>query len=219
MTVLLLGFEPYGGRSSNPAEAIARTLDGETIGGLVVRGRVVPVRHEGLAAELARLFAEVRPQIVIGLGLWPGSAIVRIERIAVNIADFEIADNAGARICGAVEAGGPTALAATLPIRAIRARLLEAGIPSALSNGAGTFLCNALMYRTLRLAAEAVPRPSCGFLHLPHSHADLAAMMEEQARSGRPGAGRLSETPSMELAAMVRAVRLAIETAASAGRA
>ena len=210
---LVLGFEPYGGRSSNPAEAVARAMDGGTVDGVPVVGRVVPVRRDGLEDGLARIFSEHRPAIAIGLGLWPGAAVIRIERIAVNIADFEIADNAGARADARVSPGGALAIEATLPIREIRSRLLAAGIPAVLSNGAGTFLCNALMYHALSLSAGQEPPASCGFLHLPHSAAEVAAMMAEQARTGRPGAGRLSETPSMGLGTMSDAVAMAISAA------
>lgn len=104
---------------------------------------------------------------MICLGLWPGAPALRLERIAANIADFEIADNVGAIVREPLLEGGPDGYRSTLPIHAIRDRLLEAGIPAQLSGTAGQFLCNACMYHALHAGARLSPRPPCGFLHLP----------------------------------------------------
>ena len=107
-----------------------------------------------LGPRIARLIEEVRPCAVICLGLWPGTPTLRLERIAVNIADFEIPDNVGLMTRGPVVEGGTEAYLSTLPIHAIQDRLLAGGIPARLSSSAGTFLCNALMYHALRACAE-----------------------------------------------------------------
>jgi len=109
--------------------------------------------------------------------------VIRLERVAVNIADFTIPDNEGARLADDVVAPeGLTALPATLPLRAIEQALLRAGIPARLSTTAGTFLCNATMYTVLQ-AEQAAGVPS-GFVHLPHLAEQVARLCEE-VRAGR----------------------------------
>ncbi len=152
--MLLTGFEGYGGRSLNPSEQVVKRLAGTEIAGLRVVGHTLPVNYRELGPRITQLIEELRPRAVICLGLWPGSPLLRLERIAVNIADFEIPDNVGLMTRGPVVEGGPEACRTTLPIHAIQERLLAAGIPVRLSASAGTFLCNALMYHALRACAE-----------------------------------------------------------------
>ena len=163
--MLLTGFESYGGRSLNPAEQVVKRLAGTEIGGARVRGHTLPVNYVELGARIGRLIEEVRPRTVICLGLWPGTPLLRLERIAVNIADFEIPDNVGHMTRGPVVEGGAEAYRSTLPIHAIQDRLLAAGIPARLSGSAGTFLCNALMYHALRSCAAHAAASPCGFIH------------------------------------------------------
>jgi pyroglutamyl-peptidase len=210
--MLLTGFEGYGGRSVNPAEEVARRLDGATIAGALVQGRTLPVRLAEIGLRIDRLIEELRPRAVLGLGLWPGEPMLRIERIAANIADFRIADNAGLIAKAPVVEGGPAAFLSTLPIEAIRDRLLDAGIPARLSGTAGQFLCNALMYHTLRLCARRTPPPCCGFIHLPYLPEQVALL---QAAARDPAATDLhqrADLASMALDTMVEGVRLAIAT-------
>ena len=94
-TALITGFEGYGGRGRNPAGETASALDGRTIAGVRVAGRRLPVSFSRLAAGLEGLFDEVEPDIVISVGLWPGEPMIRLERIGINVADFEIPDNEG----------------------------------------------------------------------------------------------------------------------------
>ena len=138
--VLVTGFAPYGGRGRNPSAEIAAALDGRNIGGMAVIGRKLPVSLEGIGSVLGALIEEIAPRVVISLGLWPGAPLIRIERVALNLADFEIADNAG-RLASdePILGNGVTALYATLPIRKIERRMLEAGIPARISNSAGTW--------------------------------------------------------------------------------
>ena len=121
------------------------------------------------------MIEEIRPRAVICLGLWPGGPMLRIERIAVNIADFEIADNAGLNAKAQVVEGGPAGLLETLPIETSGTGCSRAGIPARLSGTAGQFLCNALIYHALRFCALRVPPPRCGLIHLPHLPGQVAA--------------------------------------------
>jgi pyroglutamyl-peptidase len=210
--MLLTGFEGYGGRSVNPAEEVVERLAGTEILGTRVTGQVLPVRYAELGPRIAQLIAEVRPRAVICLGLWPGTPVVRLERIAVNIADFEIPDNQGLLTRAPVVEGGAEAYRSTLPIHAIQDRLLAAGIPARLSASAGTFLCNALMYHALQCCAEQAPAPPCGFIHLPYLPEQVSALLLEMRDWTRLELHQRADLASMALEVQVEAVRLAIQT-------
>jgi pyroglutamyl-peptidase len=210
--MLLTGFESYGGRSLNPAEQVVKRLAGTEIGGVRVSGHTLPVNYVELGPRIARLIEEVRPRAVICLGLWPGTPLLRLERIAVNIADFEIPDNVGHMTRGPVVEGGAEAYRSTLPIHAIQDRLLAAGIPARLSGSAGTFLCNALMYQALRACAEHAPGAPCGFIHLPYMPEQVAALLLQMREWAKVELHQRADLASMALETQVGAVRLAIAT-------
>ena len=210
--MLLTGFESYGGRSLNPAEQVVKRLAGTEIAGVRVSGHTLPVTYAELAARIAGLIQEVRPRAIICLGLWPGTPLLRLERIAVNIADFEIPDNVGHVTRGPVVEGGAEAYRSTLPIHAIQNRLLAAGIPARLSGSAGTFLCNALMYYALRAGAEHAPGAPCGFIHLPYLPEQVAALLLQMREWAKVELHQRADLASMALGVQVEAVCLAIET-------
>ncbi|MBI3453659.1 MAG: pyroglutamyl-peptidase I [Rhodospirillales bacterium] len=158
-----------------------------------------------LDAALAGILAEIAPLAVVALGLAAGEPVIRLERIAVNLAAFDAPDNDGARIVERPLApGGPPALRARLDLPAIQRALLDRGIPARLSNSAGTYLCNAAMYRWLALTPRRVP---CGFVHLPHLRAEAAAKL-----SVGVGESGLMGLASMEFPTMRRAVEIVLET-------
>jgi pyroglutamyl-peptidase len=209
-TALVTGFEPYGGRSLNPSARLATALDGAQIGGLRLAGRTLPVSIQGLSERIDAWLDDLRPVVVIALGLWPGEPMIRLERYAVNLADFEIADNSGIRLSdAAVAAGDATALASTLPLRAIERALLAEGIPARLSNTAGTYLCNATLYGLLRAIRERGLDIPCGFFHLPYLPEQVAEMLSE-ARAGRLEINQRADLASMDYGVMERALRVAI---------
>jgi pyroglutamyl-peptidase len=211
-TALITGFEPYGGRRLNPSGALATALDGARLGDLVVVGRILPVVFAGLAERVAACLAQTRPSLVIALGLWPGEPTIRLERLAVNLADCTSPDNAGAlRSDEPLDSGGTAALAATLPLPAIAAALLAAGIPARLSNTAGTFLCNATLYTLLRAIEPRRERIPCGFIHLPYVPQQVAELLS----GAGTGAADRADLASMDLATMERAVRIALAVTAS----
>jgi pyroglutamyl-peptidase len=210
--MLLTGFESYGGRTINPAEQVVRRLAGRETTGIPVEGHTLPVDYVELGPRIARLIEELRPRAVICLGLWPGTPMLRLERIAVNIADFEIPDNVGLMTRGPVVEGGVEAYPSTLPIYAIQDRLLEAGIPARLSGSAGTFLCNALMYHALRACAEPAPEIPCGFIHLPYLPEQVSALFLQMREWAKIELHQRADLASMALDVQVEAVRLAIET-------
>jgi len=198
-TFLLTGFEPFGGESINPSWEVARALEGERIGEAVVVARQLPCCFGDAAARLRQLLDELQPQWVLALGQAAGRADFSIERIAINIDDARIADNAGAKpVDVPVVEGGPAAFFATLPIKAMVAGLREAGLPASISQTAGTFVCNHVFYALMH-AMQGRAGVRGGFMHLP--------LLPEQA-------ARQAGQPSMPLATMIDGVRLAIRLAA-----
>jgi pyroglutamyl-peptidase len=212
---LVTGFAAYGGRGRNPAGEAAKALDGRSIGGLAVAGRVLPVSYSSLEADLQRLMEELRPRLVISLGLWPGESMIRLERVGINVADFEIPDNEGAFMTDMpVSGNGPVAMAGTLPLRGIEAALLDSGIPVRISSTAGTFLCNATLYSTLRHADRLSPRPLAGFVHLPYLPEQVADIVRRVRKSRSLELAQRADIASMDFATMVRALTITIEASA-----
>jgi len=190
-----------------------RALDGRNIGGADVVGRALPVAIASIKTNIAMLLDEISPCAVISLGLWPGEPMIRLERIGINIADFEIPDNEGA-ICRDIEisGNGTPARMASLPIRKIEQALLAAGIPVRLSSTAGTFLCNACLYGFL----EAIDRRSryipCGFIHLPYTPEQVAQLVADIGNGKVLEQHQRADLVSMELSRTIRAVEIAIGT-------
>ncbi len=216
--MLITGFEGYGGRGINPSQEIVRALDGTTIGGATVVGRVLPVEHAPLRRAVRDLVEELRPPGVICLGLWPGEPVIRLERLAVNLHDFEIPDNVGERLEGEIVPGAVAARMATLPVGEIRDRLLAAGIPARLSSSAGNFLCNAVLYHVLTALEEVGHAVPCGFVHVPYLPRQVAELIAAEREAGRLELHQRADLASMSLDLMVEAVRVAVETTLESAR-
>ena len=187
--ILITGFDPFGGEKVNPAwEAVKRLPD--RIGELDVYKMEIPTVF-GLAAERVLTRAEeVCPDVILCIGQAGGRSAVTPERIAVNIRDGKIADNAGNRPVGEfVVPDGPAAYFATVPVREIAAAICAAGLPGQVSNSAGAFVCNDTLY--LLLHHYAGTDVKVGFVHVP--------WLPEQG------------SPSMILEDTVRALTAAIE--------
>jgi pyroglutamyl-peptidase len=197
-TVLVTGFEPFAGASVNPSAEVAKRLDGRRLGGAEIRAAVLPVNHLRAAAAVAALLDTHDPAAVVHLGLAGERAQVALERIAVNLMDFAIPDDAGwqARDEPCV-AGGPAAYFSTLPLRAMLEAVHASGVLAYLSETAGTYLCNFTMYTTLHALARRPAPPPAGFIHLPQ--------LPSMVAPGDPGA------PSMDLGLMLRGVEAALE--------
>ncbi|MGI3211497.1 hypothetical protein ACROSR_10320 [Roseovarius tibetensis] len=210
--MLLVGFDAYGGRGINPAAEICRSLDGKTVAGTKIRSVVLPVRFDGMIARLDTLIDQHSPSALICVGLWPGEAMIRLERFGVNLNDFEIPDNDGAIERGPIEPEGPTARCATLPLEQIRETLLAAGIPARLSSSAGNFLCNAILYSALGLLERRGAALPCGFIHLPYMPEQVAGLLTELRDGQSLELHQRADLASMPLDLSARAVRMAIET-------
>jgi len=195
--IVVTGFEAFGGHPSNPSEEIAKAVDGRTIDGHTVRAAILPVHHAEAARAAARLLSEHEPVAVLHVGLAAGRARLALERVAVNVMDYECADNAGYQARGEpCVAGGPVAYLSTLPLAGILDALGREGIPRYLSNMAGTYLCNQTLYSTLHTIVAERRRTIAGFMHVPLSPAMVAASGLDQ--------------PSMDPGIGVRAVEVAV---------
>ena len=202
MNILLTGFEPFGGEVINPSWEVARSLHGQVVGDATVHARCLPTTFAGAPRALAEALAVLKPALVIALGQASGRSEISIERVAVNLIDARIADNAGDRLQDVpVRAEAPPAYFSTLPVKALRNGLRAAGHPAGLSLTAGAFVCNQLFFELQhRLAGRGL---KSGFIHLP-------ALPEQAART-------LPTVPSMGLAAQIDAIRLAIAIALTDG--
>ena len=167
-TVLIFGFEPFGGRKINTSEAIARTVGDLTIGGHAVVGVVLPCVFGTATTALARHIRRIKPTIVIGFGEAAGRPVITPERVAINVDDARIADNAGARpIDRPVVRGGPAAYFSTLPVKAMVRAMRRRGASAQVSDTAGTFVCNHVFYGLMHHIARHHLRVRAGFIHVP----------------------------------------------------
>ncbi len=200
--ILLTGFEPFGGDKLNPSGTIALGLHGREVAGHVVQGAVLPCVFGKSATELKRLLKLHRPALVICLGLANGRTGITPERVAINVDDARIPDNAGRQpVDRPIVRGGPAAYWSTLPIKAIVDRLHRERIVAAVSQTAGTFVCNHVFYVLMHELARNRSKVRGGFIHIP--------CQPEQAKK---------DEPSLSLDTMSRAVELAITVALTARR-
>jgi pyroglutamyl-peptidase len=195
--ILLTGFEPFGGDPVNPSALICQALRGQRVAHATVHAVELPCVFGGALQALDEALAASSPVLVLALGLAAGRGEISVERAALNIDDARIPDNAGAQpVDLPVVAGGPAAWFSTLPIKAIVAALRQAGLPAAVSQSAGTFVCNHVFYGLQhRLAGTGV---RSGFVHVP--------LLDTQA-AAHPC------LPTLPLEALVRGVRIALEVA------
>lgn len=167
MKILVTAFDPFGGESVNAAAEVLAALPAPTDGAELVKLTVPTVF--GRAAEVAVAEAErCRPDAILCLGQAGTRSAVTPERTAVNIMDARIPDNDGAQpVDEPVIPGGPAAYFSTLPVREMVAAIRAAGVPAELSESAGTFVCNSLMYAMLHYTHAHRPDVPCGFVHIP----------------------------------------------------
>lgn len=197
-TVLITGFEPFGGETLNPSWEVVKQLDGAIIDDCRVVARQLPcVFGESLSVLNAAIDA-LQPSVVLAVGQAGGRVDVTVERVAINVDDARIPDNHGRQpVDVAIVEGGPAAWFSTLPIKAMVAALRESGIPASVSQTAGTFVCNHVMYGVLHKLADR-PEVKGGFIHIPY--------LPEQA-AAHPGA------PSMATQTVKQALEIAITVA------
>lgn len=214
--ILLTGFEPFDQDPINPSWEVARALQGwqPSVPGrsgdaYTVRAVQLPCVFGDAVACLQAAIAQWQPVLVICLGLAGGRSDITPERVAINVDDARIPDNAGRQpVDTAVQWDGPAAYFSSLPIKAMVRDLRAEGIPASVSNTAGTFVCNHVFYALMHHLAQATAKEGCpqasavrgGFIHVP-------ALPELAAR--HPG------MPSMDLSTQVRALQVVMGTALS----
>ena len=206
--VLVTGFEAYGVWSSNPTALVAERLGGQQVGNASIDADVLPVSIADIGARIDSALERFQPDVVLSLGLYPGAASLRVERVGLNVADFVRPDND--RVTAHNEAlieEGALALPATVPVHAIRDAQLDAGIPSVVSNSAGTYLCNATLYRFAHGVAVRGWSTRVGFIHVPFAPEQVAQAMRgagDGASGAAPGQDAIA---SMSVDMMVEGAR------------
>ena len=193
MKILLTGFDPFGGESINPAWEAVKLVQAPA--GVELVKREIPTVFGESAACLLRAVEEERPNAVLCVGQAGGRAKITPERVAINLKDARIPDNAGQQpVDEPVCAEGPAAYFATVPIKAMAEAMEQVGVAAEISNTAGTFVCNQLMYALLHAAAEKKLSLSGGFIHVP--------FLPQQAEG--------TDKPSMPLDLMVKGLEAAL---------
>ena len=195
LSVLVTGFDPFGGSAVNPSWQAVHALHGRVVAGHRLIGAELPTVFGASLDRLEALMEEHRPRLVICTGQAGGRAALSLERVAINVNDARIPDNAGARpVDTPVIPGGPAAYFTSLPIKAMLQLLLDAGVRAEVSQTAGTFVCNHVFYGLMHLLDQ--PRwlgVRGGLIHVP--------WLPEQGQ------------PSMHLDELVRGLELAIACA------
>lgn len=195
MKLLISGFEPFGGEMVNPSWEVVKRLP-EVMGEFQIVKICLPTSFLNAGPMLAEAIRHHHPDVVLSLGQAGGRFAVSFERVALNIADAQKPDNTGfqpADLC--VIEGGPAAYFSTLPVKRMQKAVIEDGIPAEISNSAGTFVCNSVMYTALHISATENRHILAGFIHLPY----LPCQVIDKAKK-----------PSMTLNDMLGAVKNAI---------
>lgn len=200
MKALVTGFEPFGGDRINPSLLAVGRLK-RRISGVAVHTARLPCSFAHSAGLLRAAIEETKPDIVLCVGLAGGRAELCLERVAINVQDARIKDNDGRQpIDKPVVKDGPAAHFATLPVKACVAEMRKAGLPAAVSNTAGTFVCNHIFYALMDIAAGHPLPMRGGFLHVPYIPEQVA---------------RASSAPSMALADIVQGIEIVVAVSAA----
>jgi pyroglutamyl-peptidase len=192
-TILLTGFEPFGGFGSNPTALLAEKLEGLQVGNCRVSTCILPVVFGESSRMLAEKLRELAPVAVVCLGQAAGRSGITPERIAVNLDDADIPDNAGHKpVEQTIVEGAPAAYWSGLPVRKMVGAISALGIPVGVSMSAGTYVCNHVFYSLMHQLA-GMPDVAGGFIHVP-------------LMTGQVG----DERPSLSLDQMEQGIRCAL---------
>ena len=193
MKIIVTGFDPFGGEKINPSIECVKALP--EIEGVELIRLELPTVFKESAKRLNEVINDVKPDAVLSVGQAGGRAGITMERIAINVDDARIPDNISQQpIDEAIQLDGEAAYFTTLPIKRIVKAIREAGISAEVSNSAGTFVCNHIMYQSLFAATKADKPFKAGFMHIP--------FIPEQT----------TDKPSLPLEESTKALQIAIET-------
>jgi len=199
MKALVTGFDPFGGDKVNPSSLAVSRLR-KKIGKVSVVTAVLPTSYAKSAKVLRAAIDKAKPDIVLCVGQAGGRTELCLERVGINVQDARIPDNDRKQpIDVPVRADGPAAYFATLPIKACVAEMRKAGLPAVVSNTAGTFVCNHILYSLMDIIETHPRRMRGGFLHIPY--------VPEQA-------ARLGGAPSMGVDDIARGIEIIVATSA-----
>ncbi|MBF1709341.1 MAG: pyroglutamyl-peptidase I [Streptococcus sp.] len=193
MKIIVTGFDPFGGETINPSIECVKALP--EIEGVELIRLELPTVFKESAKRLNEVINDVKPDAVLSVGQAGGRPGITMERIAINVDDARIPDNISQQpIDETIQTEGEAAYFTTLPIKRIVKAIREAGISAEVSNSAGTFVCNHIMYQSLFAATKADKPFKAGFMHIP--------FIPEQT----------TDKPSLPLEESTRALQIAIET-------
>jgi len=167
MRILLAAFDPFGGESVNPALEAVKQVQSTIEGCPVIKVEIPTVFHRSIKV-LEENIRKTDPSIILVIGQAGGRSEISVERIGINIDDARIPDNQGVGpVDQEIVPGGPEAYFSNLPIKAMTKAIRQAGIPAAVSNTAGTFVCNHILYGLLHHIHREKPEARGGFIHVP----------------------------------------------------
>ena len=192
MKILVTGFEPFNGGTINPSEQIVYRLAAPE--GVTLIKEILPVEFKKSTLLLKELFEKHQPDIVLSIGQAGGRAEISVERVAINLNNVKssngsklLPDNAGDMpIDEPIESDGEAAYFATLPIWEMVEVMQQQGIPAGISNTAGTYVCNHVMYVNLYQAAKNYPFMKAGFIHVPFLPEQIAHREDKDRLAAMP---------------------------------
>ena len=191
MPILVTAFSPFGGDAQNASQEILNALP-ETLGGVRLEKRLLPVSFRSAPRLALEAVERLRPETIVCLGQAAGRDAVTPERVAVNLMDAAMPDNDGFQpVDEPVIPNAPAAYFSTLPVKAMVEAMQRIGVPARLSDTAGTYVCNALMYALLH-HVRGIP---CGFIHVPY--------LTEQGKK---------ETPSLSEECVLHGITACLQT-------
>lgn len=198
MKVLITGFDPFGGESINPAWEAVKMMKDEIANAEIIKMQIPTVVGKSIE-KIHEKMKEVKPDLVLSIGQAGGRFGVTPERVAINVTDARIPDNEGNQpIDEPIFADGPAAYFSSLPVKAMVQAVKDAGYPSVLSNSAGTYICNHVMYGILYYIDKEFPAVRGGFIHVPYAASQVV---------NKPG------TPSMAIADITASLEAAVKAA------
>lgn len=196
MKILVTGFDPFGGEKINPAIESVKKVPDTISGAEIIKLEIPTVCHVSLKV-IDEAIEKYNPDVILSIGQAGGRYDITVERIGINIDDCRIPDNAGNQIIDEpIYKDGPAAYFSNLPIKAMVKRVQERHIPASVSNTAGTFVCNHVLYGVRYLIETKYPGKKSGFIHIP--------FLPEQVVDKK-------EKASMSLDTIVEALTAAIE--------
>ncbi len=168
MHIVLTGFNPFGSNAVNPSQIIVEALAARTYSAFTLTAEVLPTEYAAAGARVGELIHTLKPDAVVMLGLAGGRGVISLERVAINLNDAGLPDNAGDFAQGRLIApDGPAAYWSTLPLDALHSALHQRQLPVGYSNHAGAFVCNHVFYSARHASEQAGLSIPCGFIHVP----------------------------------------------------